>query len=210
MKALLLGVDGLSYSSFMKCNPRFLLTLFSSSFRGVVVNKRPQNQVSSWLSVLEMKNVPPNEVYVPKELTLIKETGAIPINIPITNPTYGRISLKIGEINLQEEVSKVTEVILSSLKEGPVIAAITGLDFALHNGVDKCQAYSTIDAAVRKLVNAVDEVILFSPYGEPKSSKEGDHEDYGVYLGTVQRPAEHETVKLPEIGYLFLKLVKGG
>lgn len=62
---------------------------------------------------------------------------------------------------------------------------------------------------LRKIVNAVDEFILFSPFGEPKSGNENDHEDYGIYLGTVQRPSEHDTVKLPEIGYLFLKLVKG-
>ncbi|MCH1772257.1 MULTISPECIES: hypothetical protein [Metallosphaera] len=210
MKALLLGVDGLSYTSFMKCNPRFLLTLFSSTFRGVVVNRRPQHPASSWLSVLEMKEVPlTGFTSISAKPSLVQETGSIPINLPISNPTYGELSLKYGELSLQEEINKVTEGILNSLDDGPVIAGVSGLDVLLHRGGDKCQAYSAVDSMLRKLVNAVDEFILFSPFGEPKSGNENDHEDYGIYLGTVQRPSEHDTVKLPEIGYLFLKLVKG-
>ncbi|AWR98918.1 hypothetical protein [Metallosphaera hakonensis] len=210
MKALLLGIDGLSYSSFMKCNPRFLLTLFSSTFRGVVVNRKPQHPASSWMSLLEMREIPFSDFEtVQIKPALIRETESTAVNIPISNPTYGEVSLKYGEISLQEEINKVTEGILSSLDEGPVIASITGLDVILHRGADKCQAYSTVDAALRKLVNAVDDFIIFSPFGEPKSTNESEHEDYGVYLGTAQRPAEHETIKLPEIGYLFMKLVKG-
>ncbi|QKR00415.1 hypothetical protein GWK48_08555 [Metallosphaera tengchongensis] len=210
MKALLIGVDGLSYSSFMKCNPRFLLTLFSSTFRGVVLNRRPQYPSSSWLSILEMREVQPSTFDVsPEDLTLIKETKAVPVNLPISNPTFGEVSLKYGEVSLQDELDKVTETILSAVEKRPVIAGITGLDALLHRGGDKCQAYSIVDNALRKLVNAVDDFIIFSPFGEPKSASETDHEDYGIYLSTVPRPSDHETVKLPEIGYLFLKLVTG-
>lgn len=110
MKALLLGVDGLSYTSFMKCNPRFLLTLFSSTFRGVVVNRRPQHPASSWLSVLEMKEVPlTGFTSISAKPSLVQETGSISINLPISNPTYGELSLKYGELSLQEEINKVTE-----------------------------------------------------------------------------------------------------
>ena len=205
MKALLIGLDGLSYTSFMKCNPRFLMSLFGSTFRGVVVNRRPQTHESSWLSVLGMDySGKPNEG-VPE---LAKATGATLVNVPISDPTTGIVSLKIHEVRLEDELNQVTEAVLESLNRGPVIAGIVGLDVELHRGsLDKCKAYSMVDSALRKMVNAADEFIVFSPFGEPKAPSESEHEEYGIYLSTVPRPSEHETVKLPEIGLLFRKLV---
>jgi hypothetical protein len=210
MKPLLLGVDGLSYSSFMKCNPRFLLTLFSSAFRGVVVNRKPQHPASSWMSVLEMRDISGNSFYIKVEEkpTLIKETNAVAINLPITNPTYGELGFPYdSNLTAKDEIDKVIEAILDSLEEQPVIADITAIDRLVRvNPQAKCEIYKEVDDGLRKLLRKVDDFILFSPYGEPKSDKMCDHEDYGVYLSTVPRPNEHDTVKLPEIGLLFKRL----
>lgn len=212
MKPLLLGIDGLSYSSFMKCNPRYLLALFSSTFRGVVVNRSPQHPASSWMSILQMQDVKGNEFYKSLEETplLIKETNAVAINLPITNPTYGEVNLPYGDgLSAKDEISKVVEAVLDELEDRPVIASITALDRLLHiNKENRCEIYKELDDAVKKLVNKADEFIVFSPYGEPKSSNLCDHEDYGVYLSTVPRPNEHDVVKLPEIGMLFKRIAK--
>ncbi|BDC18319.1 hypothetical protein [Acidianus sp. HS-5] len=209
MKPLLIGVDGLSYTSFMKCNPRFLLTLFSSAFRGVVVNRKPQHPASSWMSILEMKEITGNSFYkVDETPTLIKETNAVAINLPISNPTYGELGFPYdSNLTAKDEIDKVIEEILSSLEEQPVIADITAIDRLVRiNPQGKCEIYKEIDDGLRKLLRKVDDFILFSPYGEPKSDNMCDHEDYGIYLSTAPRPNEHDTVKLPEIGLLFKRL----
>ncbi|MCY0860443.1 MAG: hypothetical protein OWQ54_08450 [Sulfolobaceae archaeon] len=216
MKAVLLGIDGLSYTSFMKCSPRFLFTLFSSTFRGVVSNKRPQFPYSSWLSILEMQDVNQNG-FLPVgsviNTKLLSETGAIPINLPITDPTFGKYSIKYSsDVDFEEEINSVVKAILENVKEAPVIADITAIDRVLHHNRDpnlKCKIYQAVDHAVKRIVSEVDDFIIFSPYGEPLSEEEGNHEDYGVYLSTMPRPKEHDVVKLPEIGKLFLQLVKG-
>ena len=206
---ILLGIDGLSYSSFMKCNPRTLFTLFSSTYRGVVSNKKPQNPKSSWLSVLEMMEIKDSNFPINDKPKLIKETGSIPINIPITNPTYGNVSIPYDySLPAEEEIDKVVKAILESVESKPVIASITAIDRILHRDTSsKCKIYELVDDAVRKIVHKVDDYIIFSIYGEPKSENENDHEEYGVFLATIPRPSEHDVVKLPEIGILFKKLV---
>lgn len=210
MKPLLLGVDGLSYSSFMKCNPTFIMTLFSTTFRGVVFNRRPQHPSASWLSILEMNDVKNDDfIRIEEPPRLIRETNAIPINLPISNPTYGKVSFPYTDaISIKKEIDEVANAILDNLQERPVIASITGLDRLLHvNQANKCELYKEIDEAVKKIIQNADDYILFSPYGEPKSEKIYDHEDYGVYIATIPRPNEHDVVRLPEIGMLFRKLV---
>ncbi|EZQ01827.1 MULTISPECIES: hypothetical protein [Acidianus] len=212
MKPLLLGVDSLSYSSFMKCSPKFLMMLFGSTFRGVVVNRSPQHPASSWMKVLQMeveeKNFLTKLDEAPK---LLKDTGAVAVNLPITNPTYGELRLNYFDgLSAEEEVNKVVEAILNEIDDQPVVADITLLDRLLHkSSQNKCSLYKIVDDTVKKLINKVDEFILFSPYGEPKSDKMCDHEDYGVYLASEPRPNEHDVVKLEEIGLLFKKIVKG-
>lgn len=197
----------------MKCNPRTLFTLFSSTYRGVVLNKKPQFPQTSWMSVLELKDIKDlSQVNLNSEVPrLLRETNAVAINLPITNPTYGKLSLPYDtSVNAEEEINKVTQIVLESVKETPVVASITAIDRLLHkDATEKCKIYSLVDAAVRKILNNVDDFIIFSIYGEPKSDNEdGNHEDYGVFLATIPRPSEHETVKLHEIGELFIKLVK--
>ena len=212
MKPLLLGIDGLSYSSFMKCNPRTLMMLFSSTFRGVVANKtKNKHPTPAWLSILEMSDDIPDTGFLTSlpDLKLLKITKAVAINIPITNPTYGEVKLPYDKtISVKEEINKVKEAIFENIEDSPVIASVTAIDRILstNGSVDKCEIYKEIDNFVREVVNKVQDFIIFSIYGEPKGDK---HEDYGVYLSTVPRPNEHDTVKLPELGILFTKMVKG-
>ncbi|BCU69244.1 hypothetical protein [Stygiolobus caldivivus] len=212
MKPLLLGIDGLSYSSFMKCNPRTLMMLFSSTFRGVVANKsKNTHPTPAWLSILEMTDDIPSTGFLTSlpDLKLIKITKAVAINIPITNPTYGEVKIPYDKsVSVTDELNKVKEAILENIDDSPVIADITALDRMLitDGNANKCLIYNEIDSFVKEIVNKIQDFIVFSIYGEPKGNK---HEDYGIFLSTVPRPNEHDTVKLPELGILFSKLAKG-
>ena len=208
---ILLGVDALSYSSFMKCNPRYILTLFNSTFRGVVKNVKLKDSVAgSWLEVLTMKEQEPIEFLasINEELPVVKETYAELVNIPVTNPTYGVLSLDYENTDFFEEIKRVRETALSILdSKKPVIAAVTAIDRALRKGAEdlKCKLYAEVDKLVKDLVNSAEEFIVFSPFGELKSK---EHEAYGVYISTVPRPHEHDVISLREIGSLFVKAVK--
>jgi hypothetical protein len=208
-RAILLGIDGLSYSSFMKCSPRFLMALFNSTFRGVVKNDRLKDRTAaSWLEILTMDTQNPTEfLSSPPPLPLIEATRADAINIPITNPTYGVLSLDLKNVDYFDEISKVKEAALRSLSIGrPVIASITSIDRALSAGMEdiKCKLYAEVDRAVKELLNVAEDFIVFSPYGEIRPN---GREPYGVFLASVPRPHEHDTVSLVQIGRLFLDLV---
>ena len=210
-RVVLLGIDALSYSSFMKCYPRYLMALFNSTFRGVVKNVKLKDSVTgSWLEVLTMRDQEPTGFLskLDEELEVAKETGATLINIPITNPTYGALSLDYENTDFFDEVKKVKEAIMDVLDSNkPVIVDITAIDRALKKGKEdiKCKLYTEIDRLVKDVVNEADEFIVFSPFGELKGN---EHEMYGVYISTIPRPHEHETVALKEIGSLFVRAVK--
>lgn len=137
---------------------------------------------------------------------LIEQTGAVPVNIPITNPSLGEVSFSFSEdVNIEEETKAVADAILEKAKSKPVIASIISFEKLLTKE-DKCSLYSKVDSFIGKVLSKADDFILFSPYGEPKGNT---LEDYGIFLASVPRPSEHETVKLEEIGYLFNKLAKG-
>lgn len=211
MKPLLLGIPGLSYSSFMKCNPRFLLMLFSSTFRGVVLNKDfNYHPTPSWLSVLQMDYIKTdNFLTVVPELKLEKMTNSVLINIPISNPTYGEVKLPYdSSISAEQEIKEVKEAIFEYIDDRPVVASLNAIDrILMTDGKEsKCEIYKAVDTFVKEVINKVEEFILFSPYGEPKAN--GIREQYGIYLASVPRPNEHETVKLPEIGQLFANIAK--
>ncbi|BBG25330.1 hypothetical protein [Sulfuracidifex tepidarius] len=208
MKPILLGVDSLSYSSFLKCNPRVLGTLFGSTYRGVVVNKDLKKPFAAWAKVLGFKEIPQTFMagVKPETVPLIEQTGAVPVNIPITNPSLGEVSFSFSEdVNIEEETKAVADAILEKAKSKPVIASIISFEKLLTKE-DKCSLYSKVDSFIGKVLSKADDFILFSPYGEPKGNT---LEDYGIFLASVPRPSEHETVKLEEIGYLFNKLAKG-
>jgi hypothetical protein len=213
MKPILLGIDGLSYSSFVKCQPKVLLELLNVVYRGVVFNKKPQFPASSWLSVLEEEDLQFNGFLnsINEEPKLVKTTHSIPINIPIINPTYGKVSLKYDyEFPIEKEIELIYDSIFRYIDKNPIIVSITGLDRLLHNkSTNKCNIYKIIDDFIKKILNKIDDFIIFSIYGEPLSNNEGIHEDYGIYLATIPRPVERDTIKLYQIGQLFRRLVVG-
>lgn len=193
----------------MKCNPRFLLMLFSSTFRGVVLNNNLNyHPTPAWLSVLQMDYVKTDQFLTAiPDLKLAKMTDAVLINIPVTNPTYGVVKLPYdSSISVEEELGKVKEAVFEYIDEYPVIASVNAIDRLLLNDgkVNKCEIYKAVDNFVKEIINKVEDFILFSPYGEPKENKL--REQYGIFLASIPRPNEHETVKLPEIGQLFLRL----
>ncbi len=200
-KVTLIGINALSYGEFMICRPKTLLYLLDNSFRGVVENNPPQNAISSWLSIFNIKKTGFDKI---EELPLIKLINPVLINVPISNPTYGTYSIKLdSNLPYQEEIDGVTKEILENIDNGPIIAGIT----ALERLNDKsCEIYNAIDKMLLNVIRNVDEFIVFSPYGMKKGNT---REPYGVYLSSRPRPNEHDTVKLWEIGQIFVDMVKG-
>ncbi|BBD73851.1 hypothetical protein HS1genome_2240 [Sulfodiicoccus acidiphilus] len=203
MKVVLLGVDGYSYGEFQRCKPQATLTLFNSAFRGVVVNTGSLHPSPSWESILRMK--PVNREGFLKQvdyLELPAMSSATLVNIPITDPTTGEVSVPYdGSVGYDEEISKVREAVLRS--DGAVIAGVTALGRLKPS--DPCSIYQAIDKLVKDIALRADDFVLFSPFGV----RDGKVEKYGVYISTRPRPEEHDTVKLWEIGTTFLEAVRG-
>ena len=212
MQPILLGVLGLEYQGFMECETNFLLSLMNSIERGVTENKKPQYPDKSWWSVLMMEPVKDIPSIDPMQAPLVKLTRASLINIPITNPTYGKYSIKMDqEVDPATEINNVISAIITEAQTRPVIASINALERFLHAKPQmKCEIYNQLDRALRTLIMRGDitHIILFSPYGNPQGPEEGNHSDYGVYIATVTRPRHEDTVKIHEIGYLFNQAVE--
>jgi len=194
LKLILLGIDGLSYTSFMKCTPAFLLHLFKTVHRGVVFNKRPQDHMRSWMEVLKVKNEEGRDLIEIAEL----------INIPSNEYFDVMENSTMSELNtLVKSISRLTW-------RRPAIARITVRDRSLHRGKgNKCQLYKLIDSVIEGIINEVGGFIIFSPFGEPLSGSKEDHEEYGVYLSTRPRPRERDTLKLQDIAFTFHRLITG-
>ncbi|WP_054842494.1 hypothetical protein [Vulcanisaeta distributa] len=213
MQPILLGVLGLEYQGFMECETNFLLSLMNSIERGVTENRKPQYPDRSWWSVLMMEPVKEIPNIDPMQSPLVKLTRASLINIPITDPTYGRYSIRMSqEVDPATEINNVISTIIAEAQTKPVIASINALDRFLHAKPQlKCEIYNQLDRALRTLIMRSDitHIILFSPYGNPQGGpEEGNHSDYGVYIATVMRPRHEDTVKIHEIGYLFNQAVE--
>ncbi|MGC9153899.1 MAG: hypothetical protein ACP5GY_09285 [Vulcanisaeta sp.] len=212
MQPILLGIPGLEYQGFMECEANFLLSLMNSIERGVTENRRPQYPDKSWWSVLMMEPVKENPNIDPMQSPLVKLTRASLINIPITDPTYGKYSIRLNQdVDPATEVNAVISAVINEARDKPVIASINALDRFLHTKPQlKCEIYKVIDRALRELVlrSNITHIIIFSPYGNPEGPEEGNHSEYGVYIATVTRPRHEDTVKIHEIGYLFNEAVE--
>lgn len=212
MKPILLGIPGLEYQGFMECETNFLLSLMNSIDRGVTENRKPQYPDKSWWSILMMEPIKEVPSIDPMQTPLIRLTRASLINIPITNPTYGRYSIRMDqEVDSATEISNVISTIIAEAQSKPVIASINALDRFLHTKPQlKCEIYNQLDKALRTLImrSEITHIILFSPYGSPEGPEEGSHSDYGVYIATITRPRHEDTVKIHEIGYLFNQAVE--
>jgi hypothetical protein len=211
MQPILLGILGLEYQGFVECETNFLLTLVNSMERGVTENKKPQYPAQSWWSVLMMEPVKEIPGIDPTQAPLVKLTKASLINIPITDPTYGKYSIRFNQdVDPVTEINMVIKAVMAEAAARPVIASINALDRFLHTKLSlKCGIYNVLDKALRELILRGDltHIILFSPYGNPQGPEEGNHSEYGVYIATIPRPRHEDTVKIHEIGYLFNEAV---
>ncbi|WP_069808104.1 hypothetical protein [Vulcanisaeta thermophila] len=212
MKPILLGIPGLEYQGFTECETDFLLSLMNSIERGVSESAKPQYPDLTWWSILMMEQLREAPKIRPEESPLVKLTRAVLINIPISNPTYGIYSIPMDQsVGYEEEVSEVIKAVAAGARDRPVIASINAIERYLHTEPSlKCQIYNAIDNALKSFImhSDISHIIIFSPYGNPEGPQEGMHSNYGVYLGTINRPRHEDTVKPHEIGYLFNQAVE--
>lgn len=204
VKSILLGIDGLSYGYFMKCQPKVIMSLFNSTFRGVVENYKAHDIAQAWATVLSGR-LQENRGFLKQLPTfpLVERTKAVLVNVPVTNPTAGEACIPYdSKVPAEEEVGIVRDAILTNIEKRPVIASIT----PLNRGLDICQSLKYIDELVKAVVNKVDEFIIFSPFGAKKNT---GYEPFGVYISSRPRPDEHGTVKLEDISELFIEMVVG-
>ncbi len=213
MTSLLLGIGGLGYSSFMECNPRFLFSLFGATYRGVILNRNSLHPSSSWLSVLEIKDVSGDNFVseINQEPELARATDARLVNIPVTDPSYGLVSLPYtSATSIEDEIRDVEGAVIKELNTHNVIASINAIDRIMSDGGgNMCELYSKVDSAVRALTTHADNFILFSPFGGIYRNGRYTREEHGIYMGTIDRTSEYDTLSPKDVGLLFEKLVAG-
>jgi len=213
MKNLLLGINGLSYSNFMECNPRFLFSLFGATYRGVVTNTHSLHPSPSWLSVLEMKDVDGNGFIknLEDKPKLVQSTEAELVNVPVTDPSYGAVSVHYdASVSEDDEIRNVEKTVLNLLETHNVIASINAIDRIMSSGGRNiCELYTKIDIAVRTMTTNAENFIVFSPFGGISKNCTYIRETHGVYMGTIDRPSEYDTLSPKDVGILFERLVSG-
>ncbi len=186
---LLLGINGLSYGYFMRCNIPVIVNLFNTHPRGVVYNDDCHNMQNVWKRIMHYNN----NFELPGK---IKDNLSI-INIPVNIPTVGIYSSSINT-DYTNEVRSVFDAIKNTDSEY-TIASINSLN--IPGGADiKCNIYSLIDNYLYEIINSFNDFIIFSPYGDVKPN---DVEPYGVYISTRPRPNPHKTIKIDEILEIF-------
>jgi len=121
VKALMLGIDGLSYKFFMKCSASTLLTLLDTVFRGVVENRDLQHPAAAWASALSGRPVRlTGFLQEAPSLPILEEVRGVLINVPLTDPTAGLVRIRMDQsTGLEAEIGSVREAALEALEEGP-------------------------------------------------------------------------------------------
>ncbi|MFP3213979.1 MAG: hypothetical protein RXO71_01255 [Nitrososphaeria archaeon] len=191
MKAAAISINGLSYSSFADCNPKFLLNLFSSTYRGVVENRDSFEPLKVWKLIL--KNA---------TFEQLLSRGVLFSNIPITNPTYGRPSTDMFKVSLREELELMLSTINDYSDKYIVLFSINAYERDLKNKKNVCEELSLVDNYLKAAFEAVNNYMFFSPYGFNGTS----YEPYGIYISSIPRPSEEETIKLDQILDIVLSL----
>lgn len=191
MKSAAVSINGLSYSAFADCSPRFLYNLFSSTYRGVVENREFFEPSKVWKVILKNLSF---EALISKGIQLS--------NIPILNPTYGRPSTDMFKISLKEELELLLKTVSDFSDKYVVLFSVNAFERDLKNKKNQCEELQLIDNYLRAVFESVDSYVFFSPYGFNGSS----YEPYGIYLSSVPRPYEEETIKLDQILDIVLSL----
>jgi len=191
MRAVAVSISGLSYSSFADCNPRFLLNLFSSTYRGVVENREFFEPIKVWQIILRRT---PFEDLLSKGIQLS--------NIPLSNPTYGRPSTDMFKISLKEELELLLKAVNDYSDKYVVLFSVNAYERDLKNKKNACEGLRLIDSYLEAVFEIVDNYAFFSPYGFDGTK----YEPYGVYISSMPRPSEEETIKLDQILDIVLSL----
>jgi hypothetical protein len=184
VKAAAVGIMGLGFEGIADCQPKFLTELLNSSPRGVVENSKYMTMSSAWLAIIGDSD--------------LKSLPIIPSNIPVTNPTMGQPSLDLNSVSLQEELDSVYSEFSRQLGRGIIVASIN-----MFERQNTCDALNLIDNYLERMYSKLDSFMFFSPYGGLEG---GSRSRYGIYISTVQRPQEDQTIKLEEIMPLILEL----
>ncbi|MCL4344430.1 MAG: hypothetical protein JRN26_05435 [Nitrososphaerota archaeon] len=187
MRAAAVGIMGLGYEGLADCQPKFLNHLLNSVARGVVENSDYQTPKSAWLKILGDMSIAD-----------MQKRSLIPSNIPLTTPTAGYPSLDIEKMTLKEELEAVFDKFKMMLGRGTFVASIN-----LYENDRSCEGLNLVDNYLEKMRSVLDSFIFFSPYGGQDGAVKSR---YGIYLSTLQRPFEDQTIKLEQIMPLVLNL----
>lgn len=187
MRAAAVGIMGLGYEDIADCQPKFLNQLLNSAPRGVVENSDYQTPKSAWLKILGGMGI-----------TDMQRMLLIPSNIPLTNPTTGYPSIDVEKATLKEELEAVFAEFKRLLGRGTFLASIN-----LYEKERSCEGLNLVDEYLEKIYSYLDSFMFFSPYGGQEGT---ERSRYGIYMSTLQRPFEDQTIKLEEIMPLILNL----
>ncbi|MGC8661143.1 MAG: hypothetical protein ACP5TZ_01395 [Nitrososphaeria archaeon] len=187
MRAAVVGIMGLGYDDLADCQPKFLTHLLNSVPRGVVENSDSQTPKSAWLKILGGMGAAD-----------MQGRSLIPSNIPLTNPTMGYPSIDVGKVTLKEELEAVFAEFKRLLGRGTFVASIN-----LYENDGSCEGLNLVDEYLEKIYSYLDSFMFFSPYGGQEGT---GRSRYGIYMSTLERPFEDQTIKLEEIMPLIQNL----
>ncbi len=191
MKAAAIGINGLSFSAIADCNPIFLTNLFGSSPRGVIENRSYYEPAKAWKVILRDMSF--------EELA---SKGVVLSNIPLLNPTYGKPSLDIAKVGLTEELDLMIKTINDYADKYIVVYSINTYEREIGKNREPCEVLKVLDRFLQKAFENLDSYMFFSPYG----FYEKKYEPFGIYLSSVPRPEEEETIKLEQLLDLIFML----
>ncbi|MEM3261799.1 MAG: hypothetical protein QXW72_05395 [Conexivisphaerales archaeon] len=182
-----MGIMGLGYEHLADCQPKFLNNLLNSVPRGVIENSDHQTPKSAWLTVLGNMRIGD-----------MQKQSLIPSNIPLANPTIGYPSLDVEKTTLKGELEAVSDEFKRMLGRGTIVMSIN-----LYEIDGSCTGLNLIDKYLEEMHSALDSFLFFSPYGGQQGTGKGK---YGIYMSTLQRPYEDQTIKLEQLMPLILNL----
>ncbi|MGC9116185.1 MAG: hypothetical protein ACP5ID_01015 [Conexivisphaera sp.] len=168
-RGAVISVPGLGYTSMARCSPRFLMQLFNYSPRGVIQFSPPRSPEEAWRRTFG---------------GLDRALGRLRIQVVAINQPSGTAP------ELAEELARVERGVSEALGKALPVASINALAYRAA----ACSDVAAVDGTLAKIFGSLDEYMIISPFGD---RQDGDFEEYGIYLSSVERPG-HEEVIYPE------------
>ncbi len=179
-RGAVISIPGMGYTSMARCTPRFLSELFYYSPRGVMHFTPPRNAEEAWRRTFG------------GAAEAVRPLG---VELVLINPPEGR-----GR-PLQEELQLVESKIRESL--GRALPAASLNYFAYKEVPASCEEVRSVDDALARLFQQLDEYMIITPFGD---RQDGDFEEYGIYLSSVERPGHEEVIEPEQIPMLMAEL----